>query len=147
MLLPDFLRKENMQAWIDIIASPVVFLYQDLLRFRSQKLYELGITPQVVHLERMLNDRYDFADRRITIVDGVEYDPIYLFGREEVKPVYFYARSEDAPVTVYTRGESGDLTNDFVVLVPAAVTFDINEMTSLVKSNKLPSMRFKIQIV
>lgn len=146
-LTPTMLRKQKMLAWIAIIISPVQFIYQDLLRFRTQKLYELSITPQVVYLQKLLNDRYDYVDRRIRIVDALDAEPIYLFVRTENHPVYFFKRSENKPVYLYTRGESGVLRNDFVVQVPSAISFQNLEMKSLIQTNKLTSKKFAIQIV
>jgi hypothetical protein len=146
-LTPKLIRKAKLMAWLGIVITPVQFLYQDLLRFRTQKVYELGITPQVCYLKKLLNDRYDVADRRIIIEDAIEQDPVYLFKRSESKPKYFYKRSENNPVTFYTRGESGGLRNDFVVKVPGAIVFPMAEMKSLVQSYKLAGKKFAIQIV
>jgi len=145
-LTPIFLRNPILVAWLGIIISPVVYVYQDLLLFRTQKLYELAITPQVVYLQKLLNDRYDYVERRITIVDAIDQEPIYFFKRTELKPVTIYNMGENEPVYVYTRGEVSSMKNDFIVKVPIDVVFNFNEMTSLVQTYKLPSKQFKIQI-
>lgn len=145
--VPGRVRRQRIIAYLRIVISTVTMLYQDFLRFRTAKLYQLMITPQVCYLERLLNDRYDFTLRRIRIVDGEQKPPKYFYHRDEEKPVYLYMRSDDKPVYLYTRGESGLLTDDFVVLVPKAVPFELPEMTSLIKAYKLAGMRFKIQKV
>lgn len=146
-LTPKLLRKNKLLAFIGVAIKPVQFVYQDLLKYRAQKLYDLSITPQVCYLQKLLNDRYDYAQRRITIIDAVDQEPVYFFRRSENKPVYMYRRSEDQPVYFYTRGEVGALRNDFVVLVPAAIAFPLEEMRSLVQLNKLASKKFAIQII
>lgn len=146
-LIPGYLRKSRLAAFVKVVTSGVVFLYQDFLRFRKQKLYELMITPQVCYLERLLNDRFDFTQRRIRIVDGLDKPPFYIYQQAELKPKYLRSSSENAPKWIYTGGESGNLQDDFVVLVPAALFFEEAEMRSLVKVYKLAGTQFKIQRV
>lgn len=144
-LLPDYVRKTKMIALVNIFVSPVIYLYQLFLQFRTNKLYEISITGQVCRLEALLNDRYDFTNRGIYIDDAEEYPPLYLYRDEELKPVYLYTEAENQPVYLYTDGEGGALADDFIIFVPVAVVFDIIQMRSLVKLFRLPGMRFKIQ--
>ncbi|RYZ24637.1 MAG: hypothetical protein EOP49_45735 [Sphingobacteriales bacterium] len=146
-LVPRRIRKVRLHRYLRIVVSGVNFLYQDFRRFRKAKLYELMITPQVCYLERMLNDRYDFTQRRIVIVDSQDKPPFYIYQHAELKPKFISRTTENKPKFIYTAGESGLLQDDFVVLVPAAVSFNANEMRSLVKRYKLAGTRFKIQIV
>jgi hypothetical protein len=146
-LVPKVIRNEKMVAWVKCLVYPVSLMYQVFLRFRTAKNYELGITPQVCYLEKLLNDRWDAADRTIEIVDGQDKPPTYFYKRAESKPVYFRKRSEDVPVVLYTRGESGAIQDDFVILVPYAIIFNEAEMRSLVKVYKLAGTKFKIQRV
>lgn len=146
-MIPARIRKSRLGAFLQVVISGVVFLYQDFLRFRKAKLYELMITPQVCYLERLLNDRFDFTQRRIRIVDGVDKPPFYIFQEAELKPKYLRNTSEAAPQWIYTSGESGNLQDDFVILVPVALVFEEAEMRSLVKVYKLAGTKFKIQRV
>jgi hypothetical protein len=146
-LVPPILRRPKMVAWLAALVSPVTKLYQQFLRYRAQKLYELAITPQVCYLERLLNDKYDFIERRIRIEDGLDKLPTFYFVRGELKPVHMYRRSEDAPTILYTRGESGDIKDDFIILVPMDISFIELEMRTLVIAYKLAATKFKIQRV
>jgi len=146
-MVPGRIRKSRILAFLQVLQSTVSFLYQDLLRFRKQKLYELKITPQVCYLERLLNDRFDFTQRRIRIVDSIDKPPYYIYQRAELKPKYIHTRAEGKPAYIYTRGESSLLQDDFVVLVPTGLMFEEAEMRSLVKVYKLAGKRFKIQSV
>jgi len=146
-LTPKMLRNTKMLAWMGILIAPVQTIYQDLIRFRTQKLYQLSITPQVCYLQKLLNDRYDYVARRIRIVDSIEHDFLYIFQDAENKAVSIYTDGENIPTYIFADGESGDSLNDFVVNVPAAVVFNLNEMVSLVKTNKLGAMQFTVQIV
>jgi hypothetical protein len=146
-LLPARVRKVRILAFLKVMISGVEFLYQNFLRFRTAKLYQLMITPQVCYLERMLNDRFDFVLRRIVIVDAQDKPPFYIFQDAEVKPKYIRNTAEAVPRWIYTEGESGVLRDDFVILVPTALVFEEAEMRSLVKVYKLAGIKFKIQRV
>lgn len=143
--IPPVLRASKLLAFMKILALPFVFVYQDFLNFRKAKLYDLMITPQVCYLESMLNERYDYAQRRIYISDGLEFPPLYLYKDEEIHPVNLYTDAENSPVYLYTDGEGGDYTNDFIVMVPKDVSFSIIEMRSVLMRKRLAGMRFKIQ--
>jgi hypothetical protein len=138
------LRKPKMLAWIGICISPVGYVYNNLLRFRTLTLYKLSITPQVCYLQKLLNDQYDFINRGIRIVDATRTNPVYIFQDAEDKPLGLYTDGESLPIFLYTDGEAGDLKDDFIVIVPLAVDFNINEMTSLLNQYKLASKQFSI---
>lgn len=146
-LTPYFIQNPKMNAWLSIIIQPVTYVYNDLLNFRTQKLYQLSITPQVTFLQKLLNDRYDYTQRRIRIVDAIDKPPVYLFVRTELKPKYFYARSEAKPIYFFARSESGSITNDFIILIPSLVPFNDLELRSLVNTYKLASKKFSIQLI
>jgi hypothetical protein len=140
-LLPPALRKDKTIGWLAALIRPVVWLYQVFLRYRKQKLYELTITPQVCYLERLLNDKYDYTQRRIRIVDAIDHTPLFIFQTAELKPVYLGAKY------IFTDSEAGDIQDDFVIKVPKDITFQDAEMISLVKQYKLAATKFKIQKV
>ena len=144
-LTPNRLRNSRMLAWLSLLVSPINFLYLDFLNFREAKLYELGITPQVADLERLLNDRYDFTQRRIYIGDGVTKPTKYIFQSAELKPVFIKKRSENAPVYIYTSGESANNGDDFIVYVPLVLQINLPEIISVIKAKKLAGTKFKIQ--
>jgi len=132
-------RRPRILALLNAMAKPVVLIYQDFIRYRTAKLYQLMITPQKCWLERLLNDRYDYTSRRIYIDDGIDFPPTYIYQDAELKPIYLGTKS------IYTSGESGDLKDDFVIYVPNDIVFENAEMTSLVKVYKLAGTKFKIQ--
>lgn len=145
LLLPVSMRGALMVSWLKVLASPAWRLYGLFLKWRLDNLYYLNHTSQVVYMEGALNDRRDKLLRRITIVDGLDTTPPYLYKREELKPpVFVYTRPENTPVHLYTRGEMG---LGFKVLIPAAVVFDDKEMRALIELYKLPGMTYKIVIV
>ncbi len=139
--VPNVLRKPRMLAWLWGCVYPFVTIHIDFLRFRKQKLYELSITPQVCFLEKLLNDRFDATQRRIVIVDAEDRPPLYLYINAENRPLFLGSRP------LYTNGEAGTITDDFIVKVPAVVSFDNNELNGLLKRFKLAGTKHAIQIV
>jgi hypothetical protein len=146
--IPARIRFDEVIAYALVLVSPVVQLYNSLLLFRDLMLYKLTITPQVVYLEKMLNDRYDNIERRIYVTDGKEYSSIFVYTKSEGKPNFIFTKAETGVLQtfLYLKNETGQFTFDFVVHVPVLVDFDINEMTSLVNAYKLASKSFKIKI-
>lgn len=143
--IPQHVQESEHNAWLTKLASPFVYLYNQLLLFRTNVLYKLTITPQVVYLEKMLNDRYDSALRRIYIVDGLSYNATYLYTSLELKPQFTYKKSENNLWFLYTSGETGQFSFDFVVMVPNAIAFNQNEMISLLNTYKLAGKIYSIQ--
>ena len=143
--IPQEISFAEVINYVKILVSPVIDLYTSFIAFRTLLIYKLTITPQVVYLEKMLNDRFDNAERRIYILDGLTFDPIYLYTEAELQTVYLYTEAEDDPIYLYTEGEVGSFTFDFVVYVPNAITFNLDEMIGLVRDFKLASKLFTIQ--
>ncbi|KAA2244562.1 hypothetical protein F0L74_00880 [Chitinophaga agrisoli] len=147
LLLPPRLRTVKHVAWLQALTNPVNYLYQQFRRNRDANLYRLSITPQVVYLEKLLNDRYDIAGRRISIKDAVVLTSEYIYQEQELKPVYIYTEAENRPVHLFTDAEIGGGSVDFFVLAPSDLTYNENEMTALIDNYKLAGKRYKIQKV
>jgi hypothetical protein len=145
--IPEDFRFPEVIALALIVCSPIIFIYNLLILLRNFVLYNLSITPQVAYLEKMLNDRYDDSERRIYILDGNTYDPLFIYTEPELQPQFLYTEGEvGKPETfLYTEGEVSQFTFDFVVYVPLAVSFDETEMKTRISSFKLASKFFKIQ--
>lgn len=144
-LTPQPLRDVFMLTWLGVLITPIARLHQDFLRFRKAKLYFLGITPQVCYLEKMLNDSFDFTQRRIRINDAIWYPPTYLYQEAELKALYLYQEVEDKPLILYTEGEAGVYQDDFVVLVPFGLIYNVEEMKANIDTFKLASTKYTIQ--
>lgn len=146
-LVPQPLRLTGVMAAVNACVASVVFNYQFFLRNRNTNLYRLAITPQVCYLEKMLNDRFDFALRRIYIADAIWYSPWYLYQEPELKPQWLYQEPELKPIYVFTDGEAGLLQDDFVVFVPSTLVFNMPEMMGLLNIYKLGGIHYNIQLV
>jgi hypothetical protein len=144
-LTPKALRKAKFAVIIKAMVFPLISLHNAFMKYRKAKLYQLQISPQVCYLERMLNDRFDYSLRRIEIADAAWHLPSFIFQEEELKPLAIYREDEDKPLALYTEGEAGIALNDFVVLVPSAISFADAEMRALIDSFKLFGTKYSIQ--
>lgn len=131
-------------VWVKSMTVNFTDLYNRFLLYRKRKKYDLYITPQICFLEKALNDKYDYLQRRIYIQDGNDRDPIHLYRREELKPVYLFKRSEDKPVYLRRRIETAEFGVDFTVNVPSDILFDPAEMRTYLTGYKLTTKTFEI---
>lgn len=143
-IVPVKWRGKVTMAWVKSMAANWMDLFDRFLAFRKRVKYKLLITPQVCYLEKALNDKYDFTQRRIFIEDGDENDPLYLYMRAELKPVKLYKRIEALPAWLIQRTETAQFGVDFTIHVPADITFDSAEMRTFVNVYKLVTKTYQI---
>jgi hypothetical protein len=148
-LVPQVLRKSGTMALLNALVSPVVYVYNLFLINRRYNLYKLMITPQVCYVEMALNDKYDSSNRKIKIVQPKRKDPLFLYKKLESKPVYLFTKGEATkPKTwLYQKGEASAFQFDFIVEVPATVSFNMTEMSAVIDNYILPDKVYKISIV
>ena len=126
--LPVRLRQAVQYAWLKVLVSPVVYLYNLFKINRDTNIYGLGINSQVCYLEKVLNDTFDLTPRRIFITDGEYHDPLAVYLVPETKPVWLGLVSEEGgttypdPEPLYLDSESYSISGvQFIVHVPTAV--------------------------
>lgn len=144
MLLPVRLRQSKIIAWLVVLTWPVQQLYTLFKTNRSANLYRLTITPQVVYLERLLNDRYDTAERRITITDAVYHDPIYIYTKAESKPKYLRKKSEAVYMWMWQKMETALDPADFTISIPSNIQYQAPELRGIVDAYKLAGKTYSI---
>ena len=139
LLLPTFLRKEKMLAWLRALHFPLIKIVDDFNFNRNQNLYNLAHNGQVCYLRKALNDRFDVSERRIKITDGNRYKRQYIYTQGERKPKYLGV--------MYLRQNTdyADTGVDFIVEVPKGLKYNDYEMKALIEFYKLASKRYKIQ--
>ena len=67
ILIPVALRKPRMLAWLQSLTRPWLDLHGLFRAYRERALYKIEHTPQVFSMEKVLNDAFDRAQRRIYI--------------------------------------------------------------------------------
>lgn len=140
-------------SWLKSLCTPINTVYTSFLTYRTNTLYECYLTGQTIQLQRLLNDRYDDALRRIIIIHSLNFD-ITLYLDSEAQPSedkVLYTDAEATPandIDLYLDSESGgSLGVDFRVLVPTAYSAFEIEMTNLIRKYALVDKTFDIQFV
>jgi hypothetical protein len=121
LLLPTFLRKPVIVAYIQSLLVPIDKLYYKWSVFRVDNLYRIKHTGQVFSLRKSLNDRFDPVQRRIYITDGNFYDTTYIYTEAEGQDVWLYTEAEAGTLYLRTEPETADTGLDFIVWVPQQV--------------------------
>lgn len=138
LLTPTFLRTPVQTAWLKALHFPLEKVVDDFNANRNQNLYNLAHNGQRCYLRKALNDRFDVADRRITIDDGNRYQRQYIYTDGEQKPKYL------GTIFLYDDADYSDTGVDFIVNVPADLQYNEYELTALIDFYKLASKRYKI---
>lgn len=138
------MRNAVLIAWLKALTWPTQQLYTTFGLNRAADLYRLKITPQVVYLQRLLNDRYDIASRRIRVVDSIFHDPTYIYTASENKSRYLRRKSENAPTYIYRRAETQLDPADFTIEIPADIQYQEPELRGIVDAYKLAGKTYTI---
>lgn len=151
LLIPPFLRKQKMLDWLRALLRPIQTLNTRFSNFILEIRYRTRFNGQVLHLERVLNDRFDDLLRRIYIVDGQSLGlPIYIYNRTESRQAYVYNRSEPQNPEFYLRNRLEFFSVvDFVVWVPVSILNADPEaeqrIRATVNTYRIAGRRFSIQ--
>jgi hypothetical protein len=143
-LTPQALRKPRFMAFLRGFMSGVQYVHAAFIDFKLATEYQLTITGQVVYLEKMLNDRWDFLQRRIYITDGVNYEALWLALDVEDKPQWLAVDSENKPLWLCLDAETTLFSGDFTIVIPLDVVFDNAELTARVDKYKLASKQYNL---
>ena len=145
-LIPQALRKPLLLAFAEAFVSGLQYVHAAFIDFKLATEYELTITGQVVYLEKMLNDRFDFIQRRIYIIDGIDYEPLWLALDIENKPQWLATDAEQKPLWLCLDSETGKFSGDFIIVIPPDVVFDEAELVARVNKYKLASKQWTLLI-
>lgn len=139
LLLPTFLRKPKLFAYVKALVSPIESLHYRWKQMREANLKKLSYNGQKCYLRGALNDYCDPELRRI-----------YINNTENLSPDYIYTQDENLDVylgTMYIDNEFNYSTTtvDFLVFVPWNVLNDkINEITALLEFYTLAGKSYQI---
>ncbi|KMQ70249.1 hypothetical protein ACM44_13430 [Chryseobacterium koreense CCUG 49689] len=133
---PPFLRGTIFMSFINSFIDPLDVLYITFLKNRKQNLIKMNHNFQKFSMQKRLNDVFDQIERRIKIVNAVQYEGVFIYTEAETdptKPGYYstdlsnkmkWLFGNEKPI--YLRNES-ELSSDydFIVEIPDA---GINQM-------------------
>ncbi|MDM1548698.1 hypothetical protein HX096_12625 [Empedobacter falsenii] len=140
MLLPTYLRKPRMIAFITLFSAELTKLYNAWLVKKIEDEKWLYHNSQVCKLRKILNDEFDDLQRRIIITDGQLYERKYIYTLGEKKPVKL------GKIYIRQASDYADTGIDFFVIVPVEINIKQNKykLEALINRYRLASKRYKI---
>jgi hypothetical protein len=149
LLLPTFLRRDVLVAFLRAMTAPVVTLYNLSVINRKNNLYRLRMNGQVCYLRKVLNDAFPYADGTIRIEDEkITGRWSYAWDIDNAKGAVLLAHDLSAgQVTkIWDREAIMDKVNNFVVVCPKKIHNDNNniKIKSILNTYKLLSKSYRI---
>ena len=137
-LSPTFFRGERFEAFLGAFAKPLQTL-------ADTTLYQMQHDSTVIYLEKVLNEYLQIATynpsshiatRQIYIIDTAQAPKTYIYQTGENQPLYLG--------TVYLDREE-TTTADFIIKIPASVSFDELKLRAVVNFYKLAGKKYIIE--
>ena len=138
LLLPTFLRKARLVAWLQILIAPLEQLQYSFNQKRNSDLVTLTHNGQKCYLRKILNDNFDQTLRRIRIEDMTHFNAVYVYTEPENQPVYLEEKY------LYTSGEMQVSGVNFSVRIPKTLRTRNVEIKALIEAYKIASKRYII---
>ncbi|EGV44281.1 hypothetical protein BZARG_796 [Bizionia argentinensis JUB59] len=139
-LLPTFLRKPVLSAFVKVVTDPLSAMYYDWYNKRQEHLHILGHNWQICYMRGALNDKFDPDLRRIYI-DGTggESSKTYIYTPPENQTKYL------GKIYIHNSLEFADTGADFTVYVPAEImATQFYEVHAQIELYKLGGKRYLI---
>ena len=151
LLLPTFLRRPVLMAWLRAMVYPLQQLHDRHQAARTQRLYELHHTSQICFIKDALNNEFGITD----YATGFEIEDINAKGNwiwvydenverfDDEQHMLF-----DEPTWIYDTSSILPPTSAFTVLVPKHIEIDETNdarIRSVVNKYRLASRTFEIK--
>lgn len=143
--LPEWKRKPIMLGFIYTLIKGCKDIHVQLMSLRNNTSRFLNFNGQTIYLEHILNEEFDPNGWGVYIDNVIDRSFTFIYNKSEGRdPFYIYNKSEGKPPRyIYNKIEYLS-TVDFIVYVPLAVVFDIDQMTALVNKYRYASRTFQI---
>lgn len=143
-LIPSLLRLKIVVATADALVRPLGGVFRKFEAFT--KSLDTSVNSQVCYMEAIINNAYDYYERRIFIRDApINYDDFFVFDENNINGVML-PDDDDAKLWV-DNGKLGTTIADFEIVFPKGFSLSGNEIKSLsqvLNSNKLASKKYRI---
>jgi hypothetical protein len=143
LLLPTFLRKPVMTAFLRAMTAPAAALHDTFLARRRDNLYRLSVTPQACYLQRALNDAFSPGQRAIRIEDA-PHGGQWVFACDGTIPDGQLIVPDHGGVTLWDEDTIMTDLHHFNVYVPAAMQGADAKIRAMLNLYKLVSKAYKI---
>lgn len=142
--LPSIFRILDIFIFLYSFLRPFEYIHGLFMANRNETIYKAEHNGQVCYLRGMLNDTFDVSQRRITIDEAPQYNPVVFYRRIENKPVIFSRRAQNNPVVFSKRGYMLADGYDFVVYVPKEYEGQDKRIRSQINYYKLAGKQYDV---
>lgn len=148
LLDPVILRNELQVTFLTSLAKPLDLLNNDFNAY-IQSL-DTQIKSQTCYMQAMLNDEFDYNERRIIVRTApIDFDYFLLWKENQNKPVMVSKEGTNvfSPYLLNRDGQIGANNVDFEIVFPRGYTLSVSELRhlkTLVDQNKLASKKYRI---
>jgi hypothetical protein len=149
-LVPVYDKLPILLGWVKALVHPLKYVNDAFLAYITATRKALHYNGQVILLEVALNDKFPGVVPPIYITDGdAGYPKGFDYFIAEAQPDpggfdYYVSEAVDEPGYDYLSSEY-DAQVNFVVNVPATLSFNTHEMTAFIKQYALIDKKFSIR--
>lgn len=145
ILIPIRLRKQKFLLFMRVIFTPLNYVQTLFNQFFNNIKNDLSFTGQVIYLEHLLNDKFDNSLRRIYIDEASNIEELFVFqSNESDELTHIYQYNENPAEHYLFSNMEIESDNDFTIVLPIGLSFDINYLTAIVNRYKTASVRYNI---
>lgn len=141
LMLPTKLRQKGIISLVGAMMKPLSVLHTQFILFSDNLV--TPVNSQTCKMEAMLNDKYDYYNRGIKVVD-VEFAENEYFLHDDI-PILV---GDTDTTNWFDDACLGNSAIDFEILFPSGYDYtddEIRQIRQLVNSHKLASKNFKIR--
>lgn len=149
ILLPFILRKKTIIAFMAAFMRPLEVMNDDFVSYRQS--IDTSVNSQICYMRAMLNDYFDYYERRIKIRTAPLDKDYYLLWQDQVnKPNMIYDETQSETYKPYMLNKDWQIginNTDFEIVFPIGYVLskqDKNQVEALVNSHKLASKKYII---
>jgi len=148
LLTPVVLRNKMQMAMTIALGRAMDALHVEFLAYARS--LEISVKAQVCYLQALLNDEFDFYQRRIVVrpVD-IDFDYYLLWREYQIKPVTLTTESSPGfvPYMLGRDFQTGANSLDFEAVLPMLWLMSAAEearLRNVINANKLASKKYRI---
>jgi hypothetical protein len=148
LLFPTFLRNKLITAFLSSFVRPLESLHGDFITYMNALTTRAN--AQVCYMQKLLNDEFDYYERRIRVRPAAIDTDYYLLWKEEQNKPVMLSRESDEGFTPYLLSKDGQIganNLDFEVVLPVFFYLSKDEerrMKTLIERNKLATKKYRI---
>jgi len=148
LLTPTMLRGKLITALLTSLSSVLDLIHGDFKAY-SQSL-DTNLYGQTCYMQAMLNDNFDYYQRRIIVRTApIDFDSFLLWKEDQNKPTMISLENADGftPVLLNRDGQLGSNNIDFEVVFPEFYVLSLPELKRLrilLNRNKIAPKKYNI---